>query len=137
MDNIFLPSGQNDIIKNAVTTALSDVFPLEHKGRKLLISNIIADDTLHDQDFPLQRNLKISRKTWDYPIYADIEMVDAVTGKSISKAKKVKLASIPKVTNRFTTIIEGNEYQTVNQLRRKAGVYSRIKKNGDNKKGDW
>ncbi len=131
MDNIFLPSYQNNIIKNAVTSSLLNIFPIEHKGRKLLIKNISAEDDLNDQDFPQQREIKISRKTWHYPIYADLELVDSETGKVISNAQKVKLASIPKVTNRYTTIIDGNEYQTVNQLRRKAGVYSRIKKNGE------
>ena len=28
-------------------------------------------------------------------------------------------------------IIDGNEYQTVNQLRLKSGIYTRIKNNGD------
>ena len=35
------------------------------------------------------------------------------------------------MTNRFTAIIDGNEYQTTNQIRRKSGVYARIKNNGD------
>lgn len=131
MENIFLPSYQNSIIKKAVTDSLLNIFPIEHKGKTLLIKNILVEDALNDQDFPQQRNLKMSRKTWEYPIYADIELVSSDTGKPISKVKKVKLASIPKVTNRFTTIIDGNEYQTINQLRRKSGVYSRIKKNGE------
>ena len=41
---------------------------------------------------------------------------------------RLKIGYIPKLTNRFTTIVGGNEYQTVNQLRRKPGVYSRKKR---------
>lgn len=131
MENIFQPSQQNKIIKDTVIKALFNSFPIEHKGRKLIISNVTSDDELNDQDFPLQRELKVSRKTWSYPITGDIELVDSTTGRVINKVNKVKLAMIPKVTNRYTTIIDGNEYQTVNQLRRKSGVYSRIKKNGE------
>lgn len=37
---------------------------------------------------------------------------------------------MPKITNRLSLIIGGNEYQVSNQLRRKSGVYSRVKRNG-------
>lgn len=38
---------------------------------------------------------------------------------------------MPKLTNRFSAIIGGNEYQVSNQLRRKSGAYSRQKRNGE------
>ncbi len=65
------------------------------------------------------------------PMYADLKLVDIKTGKVISKQQKAKIGSIPKLTNRFTTIVDGNEYITVNQLRRKSGIYSRVKENGE------
>lgn len=73
----------------------------------------------------------MQRKSWHVPIYADLKITDAATGRLINKKQKTKIGNIPLLTNRFTMIIDGNEYQTVNQLRRKSGVYSRIKKNGE------
>lgn len=41
------------------------------------------------------------------------------------------IGRVPKLTNRASAIIRGNEYQVTNQLRRKPGIYSRQKRNGD------
>lgn len=43
----------------------------------------------------------------------------------------VNIGKIPKLTNRHSAIIKGNEYQIQNQLRRKPGVYSRQRRNGE------
>lgn len=121
---------QNQKIQTAIIESISDNFPLEDKGRKLTIKNIRILDSLRDDDFPQQKEFKINRKTWQVPIKADLELIDTLSGKTISKKTSVKIGSIPKLTNRFTTIIDGNEYQTTNQLRRKSGVYATIQQNG-------
>jgi len=60
-----------------------------------------------------------------------LKLIDTETGKIISKKSNIKIGSIPKLTNRFTTIIDGNEYQTTNQLRRRSGVYATVQRNGE------
>ena len=57
--------------------------------------------------------------------------MDKTNNRTISQKKHTKIGNIPVLTNRFTTIIDGNEYQTVNQLRRKSGIYSHVKQNGE------
>jgi DNA-directed RNA polymerase beta subunit len=121
---------QNGKIKEAILESIAENFPIEHQGRKLLVENLFVDDKLRDDDFPEQKKLKIKRQTWQTPIKADLRLVDTLTGRTISKKKNVKIGSIPKLTNRFTTIIDGNEYQTTNQLRRKSGVYATVQQNG-------
>ena len=57
--------------------------------------------------------------------------MDNVTNEVIDSTKKLKLANIPKLTNRFSLIIDGNEYQPVNQFRLKPGIYTRQQANGE------
>ncbi len=121
---------QNGKIKDAILESIAENFPIEHQGRTLTLENVTVEDKLRDDDFPEQKKFKIARKTWQTPIKADLKLVDNLTGRTISRKKNVKIGSIPKLTNRFTTIIDGNEYQTTNQLRRKSGVYATVQQNG-------
>lgn len=131
MQNLLTPDEQNKKIQNAVVEALKTTFPIQNNGKTLIVQNIQVNDNLDPFDFPLQKELKLSRKSWHIPVTGDISIIDDATGKPISTVKNIKLANLPKITNRFSVIIDGNEYQTVNQLRRKPGVYSRTKKNGE------
>lgn len=130
MENRLLASEQNKIIKKAVVDSIEDMFPLVSKGRRVELSDIEITDNLSDTDFPVQKEIKLNRKTWQMPVHARLKLIDEESGKVISEAKKVRIASLPKVTNRYTTIIDGNEYQTINQLRRKPGIYSIMSKSG-------
>ena len=60
-----------------------------------------------------------------------MQVIDTTNGRVISSKKNAKIGNVPLLTNRYTTVIDGNEYQTTNQLRRKSGIYSRIKANGE------
>ena len=129
-ENLFDHRIQNDILRKAFKEAITSAFPLTNKGKTLVIKNIFLEDALDDFDFPGQKEAKIKRKSWQIPIYAHFQLLDE-KNRVIQENKKLKIGSLPKITNRFTVIIDGNEYQTVNQLRRKPGVYSRIKQNGE------
>ena len=128
--NAFDPVVQNANIQKAIVKSIEKIFPIVADTRTLEISNIKIDDNLNNYDFPEQKEIKLSRKSWQVPITADIRIVDK-SGNIISKKTNAKIGQIPKLTNRFTTIIDGNEYQTTNQLRRKPGAYPRIKRNGE------
>lgn len=128
--NLFDHRVQNEELENALKSSIEGLFPIENSGKKLVLRNITVEDNLNDYDFPEQKEAKVKRKSWQMPIFADFEIQNE-SGRVISKQSKLKIGNLPKITNRFTTIIEGNEYQTVNQFRRKSGVYSRIKRNGE------
>ncbi|KKL74265.1 hypothetical protein LCGC14_2066590, partial [marine sediment metagenome] len=130
INNLFDHRLQNLQLENALKSSIKRIFPIENAGKTILLNNIYIEDNLDDNDFPVQKEAKIKRKSWHMPIFADFEILNE-NGKVISKQTKLKIGNLPKITNRFTTIIEGNEYQTVNQLRRKSGIYSRIKRNGE------
>jgi len=122
---------QNALIQETIKNIIKESFPLESGGKILELDNVVIEDKLQSDDFPQQKEYKLSRKSWQLPIYASARIKDAETGKIINNIKKIKIGAVPKLTNRFTTIIDGNEYQTTNQLRRKSGIYARIKNNGD------
>jgi DNA-directed RNA polymerase subunit beta' len=130
-DNLLQHNLQNKKLRETILTSIGDVFPIVSGDKTMTVENLRTEDNLDDWDFPKQRKFKMQRKSWQNPIYGDVVITDTETGKVLSKKAKTKLGNIPAITNRFTTIIDGNEYQTINQLRRKSGIYSRVKKNGE------
>lgn len=130
-ENLLQHYVQNQRIQKAIAQSIEDTFPIESDGKRLNINNIRIESKLNDWDFPKQRQFKMQRKSWHIPVYADLRITDASTGRLINKKLKAKIGNVPVLTNRFTMLIDGNEYQTINQLRRKSGVYSRVKRNGE------
>lgn len=122
---------QNALIQETIKKVISDRFPIQSGGKSMEITDVYLKDTLDSDDFPKQKEFKLDRKTWQVPIYANARISDIKSGKVLDKSAKIKIGAVPKLTNRFTTIIDGNEYQTTNQIRRKSGIYARIKNNGD------
>jgi DNA-directed RNA polymerase subunit beta' len=64
-------------------------------------------------------------------VYADFDMFDKETGAKVDTVSGMKLVNLPKLTRRYSFIVEGVEYQTDNQWRLKSGVYSRQRANGE------
>jgi DNA-directed RNA polymerase subunit beta' len=130
MGNLLDPREQNRELQQSITQALEELFPVESGGKTLRLKNVKIVDTLNNTDYPKQKEVKLSRKSWEVPIYGDLELTDS-SGTVISTRAGVRLGAIPKMTTRFSAIINGNEYQVANQLRRKAGVFSRLRENGE------
>jgi DNA-directed RNA polymerase beta subunit/DNA-directed RNA polymerase beta' subunit len=132
MMNVLRPTEQNKEITNTLHNVIKNVFPIVGKYHRLeLIGDIKVGDPLPDNDFPAQREIKLNKKSWHVPVTASLRLVDLATNKVIDDAKNVKIANIPTLTNRFSMIIDGNEYTTTNQFRLKPGVYTREKANGE------
>lgn len=130
MENQFNFKQQNKEIQSALKTSIESIFPIESWGKSITVENVEVLDELDDTDFPKQKELKLQRKSWEVPIYGDIIVRDS-EGKVLSQRKKAKLGNIPKLTDRLSAVIDGNEYQVTNQLRRKSGVYHRKRNNGE------
>lgn len=122
---------QNALIQETVRDIIQQSFPVEAGGKRLELLDVYIKDTLESDNFPQQKEFKLNRKTWQVPIFANAKIIDKKTGRIIDKTSRIRIGAIPKLTNRFTAIIDGNEYQTTNQIRRKSGIYARIKNNGD------
>lgn len=116
-------------IKESATTAIRETFPVDGKKHRIVLDDLWVDDTLNAYDVRDQKTVKLKNGTWAEPIYASLTLIDKETNKTIDSVKKFRLFNLPRITSRFSYIIEGNEYQTINQLRLKSGVYTRVKAN--------
>ncbi len=122
---------QNKEIQDTIVKSIGEEFPIESNKRKLVISDIHIQDNQPENDYPAIKDIKLARRTFQVPVYAKVALKDKLTGKIIDKIDKFKIANIPKMTRWYSMVIDGNEYQTVNQLRLKPGIYTRVKDNGN------
>ena len=121
---------RNAEIRKSITNSIRAQFPIIGSKKTIELENLQVDETsLTPDDFTDQKKAKLAGKSWDYPIFASMRLVDNETGQTLDSTK-LKIGSIPMMTNRFSTIIDGNEYHTMNQFRLKPGIYTRIKNNG-------
>lgn len=124
-------TGQFEAVKKSAIDALKEVFPVEGKIRSLKIDNIWIDDKADIKDYSAQALTKTKEGTWGVPVYASMTLTDKSTGNVVDKNPKVRMFLLPKVTDRLSYIVKGNEYQVSNQLRLKPGVYTLRKQNGE------
>lgn len=124
-------NGQFTAIKNSAMGAMKEVFPVEGKVRKMELVKVWVDDNLNPSDYNSQLKTKERNGTWGVPVYASLRLIDKASRKVIDEEEKVKIFTLPKLTDRFSYIVGGNEYQVSNQLRRKSGVYTLRKQNGE------
>jgi len=132
MVNKLDPGLQSKNIQQAIVETISAQFPIKGHYQTLeLIKPLIISDELDDQDFPGQREAKLSGRSWQVPVYGTFRLIDNKTGNIIDQIKDIKVANIPKLTDRFSMLIDGNEYTTMNQFRLKPGIYTRKKANDE------
>ena len=122
---------QFEAIKKSAVDAVREIFPVEGKLRDIRLDNITVEDTLDTTDYKSQVTAKSKDQTWGVPVIASLSLVDKASGKVIDSSTKVRLFTLPKITDRFSYIVAGNEYQVHNQLRLKPGVYTLRKQNGE------
>lgn len=77
-----------------------------------------------------QKKAILERRDLTVPLKGTVELIDKKTNKVLD-SKETILAHIPYVTERNTSIFNGSEYISTNQLRLKPGVFSRIRKSGE------
>jgi len=130
MRNFDINSQFKEIKKSAVG-AVETVFPVEGKLRRIDLDRVWVEDTLDSKDYASQSKSKSKNGTWGIPVYAALTLKDKGTGKVIDKVPKIRLFLLPKATDRFSYIVNGNEYQVHNQLRLKPGAYTLRQQNGE------
>lgn len=115
-------------IKDAAEKILSKV---EDDKIKLKVNKIWVDQKYDNSDIEAQQDVRNKNQIWSDDLRADLSLIDKETGKEIDRVEKIKLANIPKITDRGTFLIKGNEYQFNKQSRLKPGVYTREQSNGE------
>lgn len=124
------PAEGFDILKDRVKEAISDTFPQEGAKNVLELEGIDIPDKLSVSNVGDQKSAKMNGRTWGVPIHATLVLKDKKTGKILDRSK-LKVATLPKITNRYSYIVDGSEYQVDNQWRLKPGVYTKIQQNGE------
>lgn len=116
-------------IQDKLMAAIKSKFPVVGKNytAKLLGLSIKTNDLSHAR----QRDLLIARRNCHDNVYGDIEIIDNETGKKVADLPHTLLMGIPHYTNRFTMMLDGNEYSIVSQMRTKSGVYTRKRGNDE------
>jgi len=117
--------------KASAVEAIQTIFPITGKIRTMRLDKVWVEDKLGAKDFSSQLKSKEGDGTWGVPVYAALSLVDKASGEVIDKTPKIRLFNLPKLTDRFSYIVKGNEYQVQNQLRLKPGVFTLRKQNQD------
>jgi DNA-directed RNA polymerase subunit beta' len=125
------PEKAFETLKQTTTDAISSYFPFDGKRQRLELSGLRVDDKLAVDDITSQTDAKDKQGTWGVPIKGDLKLIDKATGKVIDTKKGAVLGRIPKLTNRYSYIVGGSEYQVDHLFRLKSGVYARVQDNGD------
>ena len=119
-----------ELLKDRVAQTVGGLFPIIGKKHTLELKNVQVKDNLDVDDIQSQKDAKIGGRTWAVPVEATVSLKDNQTGKVVDQ-QKLRLMSLPKITRRYSNIVDGQEYQIDNQWRLKSGVYSRVKDNGE------
>lgn len=124
------PKESFSALKENVQESIKDSFPQVGDKHTLEIEDVEIADKQSSADYTSQKKAKLGGRTWGVPIHATMVLKDTKTGKVIEK-KRQKVATLPKVTNRYSYIVDGSEFQVDNQWRLKPGVYTKVKANGE------
>lgn len=117
--------------QDKIRSAITQNFPVEGRKNKLVLNAITIDDKAAEHgDLRSQEDAKILGRTWGVPVHADLSLVDKNTGQVVDR-HKIRLMTLPKPTQRYSYIVDGNEWQIDHLWRLRSGVYAHVKQNGD------
>lgn len=122
--NIVDPKDTFERMKRVAIEQFTENLQVDGNRRALRVSNVRVDDRLDTQDIAGQLDAKVRGATWGVPVLADVELVEKSTGHVLDRAKKVRIATLPKPTQRFSVIVEGTERIVRSQFRLRPGVYT-------------
>ena len=124
-------------LKARVGKAISAQFPYVGKLHRLELVSLdfrdagdSATDPLHVDNVTSQLETKLVGGTWAVPVRARLRLVEIATGKVLDETT-ITLARLPKITRRYSYIVEGHERQHDGLFRSKARPYHLIANNGD------
>jgi len=133
MAKILDPEHSFELLKDGVVDVLkNEYFPngeFKGKRRTLRLANIEAQDNTDFDDFTKQQEVSERDGTWSIPLRAKFDLVDNATGKKID-SKTINIAQLPKLTPRFSYLIDGKERQVDHQSQLKDGIFTRVPDNG-------
>lgn len=131
MTTMLDPTRAMKSLEDGTISAIQAYFPLEGREHTLVATKVYAGQDVDIDDIASQKKARMRNRTWSTNLYGDFTLKDKKTGKILDEAKGVKIAAVPKLTRRYSFIVDGKEYQVDNQWRLKSGVYARKRQNGE------
>jgi DNA-directed RNA polymerase beta subunit len=117
--------------------AISSHFPIEGNKHKLELVRIeIEDETdkgsaqFNPANYNSQIDARLNDRTWGPDIVGVFKLTDKASGKVLDQRSRT-LGKLPKVTTRYSYIINGNEMQLDGVFRLNPGAYHAEAQNGD------
>lgn len=124
------PESAFDEIKTRATAAIKLQFPMVGKKHRLELTNLEVEDNLHLDDIQSQYQKRVEGGTWSVPVKGKFQLVDIDSGKKLDEGTIV-VARLPKITRRYSYIVDGHERQHDSVFLLKPGVYHRVADNGN------
>lgn len=123
------PASIRQAIHDKLIEAIQSVFPIEGRLYRAEVSNL---EIRHINLSQNQQREVIMRKVNAHDgVFGTVTVIDKASGKTVHVLERQRLLNIPYYTNRYTVILDGNEYSIVNQMRTKSGVYTRKRGNDE------
>lgn len=114
-------------IRESMASAVESLFPIVGKRYTATVVNLNVRGV---SPTPAEVKQKLlSKGNPSDGIFGDIYIVDNITDAQVGMEKNMRIMSVPYYTDRWTFLVEGNEYLVVNQFRTKSGIYTRKKDN--------
>ena len=130
------PLGEFESLKQRVMQALQAQFPFEGKKHRLELLDVRVVDSndpgseFHIDNIGAQRDARVAGRTWSVPVKAKLRLVDVASGKTMDETT-MTLMRLPKLTKRYTYIVDGHERQHDSVFRLRARPYHIKATNGD------
>lgn len=126
------PEAAFESMKSRVAATLHEQFPFEGSRRRLELVNVVFDeraanpnDPHHVDNLESQLRARTENGTWGVRVRAHLRLIDKANG-AVLEDKTVTLAKLPKLTKRYSYIIEGQERQHDSLFRSKSRPYHLI-----------
>jgi DNA-directed RNA polymerase subunit beta' len=117
--------------------AISSQFPIEGNVHRLELTKLeIEDDSatgsakFNPANYDSQLDARLNGNTWGPDIVGHFRLIEKETGKVIDQRKRT-LGKLPKITTRYSFIVDGNEKQFDSVFRLNPGAYHAEAQNGD------
>ncbi len=119
-----------DSLINTVIKRIGLIFPIEGRQHTLEVQDIRVSGDWNMNDIDGYMRAKLHGRTWGLPITGTLIVRDKATGKVLDRKQNARLITLPVMTRHFSYIVDGKEFDATRQWRLKAGVYHRVKANG-------
>jgi hypothetical protein len=119
---------RKDVLDSAMNS-MSKKFPQEYGNYRVELDDIYYAEK-DDYDLAKQKDALMKNSFLSKRLRGKLSLYNKDTGEHVEQ-KELTLMRVPYITDRGTTIHNGNEYVTLNQARLSSGIYTRKKDSGE------